>query len=146
MSALNRKLRRDLWRLRGQMLAIALIVASGVGVLIMSLSSHEALQETAEAYYERYRFAQVFAEVKRAPRSLEAKIANLPGVQAVETRIAEFAVVDVEGFEEPIIGQFVSVPESGQPLLNRLALRSGRWIAPERVDEVIVNEPFAEAH
>ena len=146
MTALNRKLRRDLWRLRGQMFAIALIVASGVGVLIMSLSSHEALRETAEAYYERYRFAQVFAEVKRAPRSLEAKIANLPGVQAVETRIAEFAVVDVEGFEEPIIGHFVSVPESGQPLLNRLALRSGRWIAPERVDEVIVNEPFAEAH
>lgn len=146
MTALDRKLRRDIWRLRGQVIAIALIVASGVGVLIMSLSSLEALRETAEAYYERYRFAQVFAEVKRAPRSLERKIAALPGIQAVETRIAEFAVVDVEGFREPIIGQFVSVPERGQPVLNRLALRSGRWIAPDRVDEVIIGEPFAEAH
>ena len=146
MSALDRKLRRDLWRLRGQVVAIAFIVASGVGVLIMSLSSLEALRETAAAYYERYRFAEVFAEVKRAPRVLEAKVAQLPGVQAVETRIVEFAIIDLEGFGEPIIGQFVSLPERGQPVLNRLALRSGRWIAPDRVDEVIIGEPFAEAY
>ena len=146
MTSLNRKLLRDLWRLRGQVIAIALIVASGVGVLIMSLSSLEALEETAAAYYERYRFAQVFAEVKRAPRLLEHKIAALPGVQAVETGIAQFAVVDVEGFGEPVIAQLVSIPESRQPILNRLALRSGRWIQPGRVDEIIVSEPFADAH
>lgn len=146
MNSLNRKLLRDLWRLRGQVFAIALIVASGVGVLIMSLSSLEALEETAEAYYERYRFAQVFADVKRAPRLLERKIAALPGVQAVETGISQFAVVDVEGFGEPVIAQLVSIPESGQPVLNRLALRSGRWIQPGRVDEIIVTEPFADAH
>lgn len=146
MTPLNRKLVRDLWRLRGQVIAIALIVASGVGVLIMSLSSLEALDETANAYYERYRFAQVFAEVKRAPRSLEKKIAALPGVEAVDTRIAQFAVVDIAGFGEPVIAQLVSVPERGQPTLNQLVLRSGRWVTPGRVDEVIVSEPFAEAH
>lgn len=146
MAPLDRKLLRDLWRLRGQVIAIAFIVASGVGVLIMSLSSHEALEETAAAYYERYRFAQVFAEVKRAPLSLEAAMAKLPGVQVVETRISQFAVVDIGGFAEPIIARLVSIPERGQPLLNRLALRSGRWIAPGRVDEIIVSEPFAEAH
>ncbi len=146
MTPLDRKLFRDLWRLRGQVIAIALIVASGVGVLIMSLSSLEALEETANSYYERYRFAQVFAEVKRAPRSLEKKITALPGVQAVDTRIAQFAVVDIAGFGEPVIAQLVSVPERGQPALNQLVLRSGRWVTPGRVDEVIVSEPFAEAH
>jgi len=146
MTALNRKLLRDLWRLRGQVIAIALIVASGVGVLVMSLTSLEALQETAEAYYERYRFAQVFATVKRAPDALAKRIAALPGVQTVETRIVEFAIVDVPGFQEPVIGHLVSVPEHGQPVLNRLALRSGRWVTPGRVDEMIVSEPFAETH
>lgn len=146
MNPLDRKLFRDLWRLRGQVIAIALIVASGVGVLIMSLSSLEALKETANAYYERYRFAQVFADVKRAPRSLERKIAELPGVQAVDTRILQFAVVDIADFAEPVIAQLVSVPERGQPNLNQLVLRSGRWLTPGRVDEVIIGEPFAEAH
>ena len=146
MAPLDRKLLRDLWRLRGQVIAIAFIVASGVGVLIMSLSSHEALKETGDAYYERYRFAQVFAEVKRAPLSLQSAMARIPGVQVVETRISQFAVVNVGGFVEPVIARLVSVPERGQPLLNRLALRSGRWVSPGEVDEIIVSEPFAEAH
>ena len=98
MRAIDRKLVRDLWRLRGQVIAIALVIASGVGVLVMSLSSIEALSETAAAYYERYRFAQVFAGVKRAPERLAKRIADIPGVQAVETRVAKFAVLDVAGF------------------------------------------------
>ncbi len=43
------KLVRDLWRLRGQVLAIALVMASGIGVLVMSLTTVESLQETAIA-------------------------------------------------------------------------------------------------
>ncbi len=146
MNALDRKLLRDLWRLRGQVLAVAFIVASGTGVLVMALTSLEALSETASAYYERYRFAEVFANAKRAPAPLARRIAAIPGVQAIETRISELAIVDVPGFEEPAMGQLVSVPERGQPTLNRLALRSGRWVAPGRDDEAMVSEPFAEAH
>ncbi|HSH42999.1 MAG TPA: hypothetical protein VK973_12815, partial [Arenicellales bacterium] len=60
MSPLNRKLLRSLWHIRGQVLAIALVMASGVAVLVMSLTNIEALSESAAAYYERYRFAHVF--------------------------------------------------------------------------------------
>ncbi|MDH3660857.1 MAG: ABC transporter permease [Alphaproteobacteria bacterium] len=146
MRALNRKLMRDLWRLRGQILAIALVVASGVAVLVMSLSALEALVETSEAYYERYRFAHVFAGVKRAPDHLARRIAAIPGVQTVETRIAKFAILDIEGFAEPVIGRLMSVPEGREPLLNQLALREGRLVEPGRPDEVVLSEPFAEAH
>jgi putative ABC transport system permease protein len=146
MRALNHKLTRDLWRLRGQVLAIALVIASGVAVLVMSLSALEALEGTAEAYYERYRFAQVFAGVKRAPERLAERIAAIPGVQTVQTRIVEFATLDIEGFEEPVIGQLVSIPERREPVLNRLALRAGRAVAPGRPDEAVLSEPFAEAH
>lgn len=146
MSSLDKKLWRDLWRLKGQVLAIALIVASGVALLVMSLTSLEALSDTADAYYKRYRFAEVFADVKRAPLSLGKEIAAIPGVQMAETRVTDQAVVDVPGFVEPVTAILVSLPEQGQPILNRLALDSGRWVAPGRDDEMIVGAPFAESH
>ena len=146
MAALDRKLFRDVLRLRGQIVAIAFVVASGVAVLVMSLTSLEALETTAQAYYERYRFADVFASVKRAPEKLAVRIADIPGVQTVETRIAKLANLDIAGFAEPAIGQLVSIPEIGESVLNRLALRAGRRVAAGRPDEVVLNEPFAEAH
>ena len=146
MKPLDRKLLRELWRLRGQALAIAVVIASGVAVLVMSLSTLEALQQTTDAYYERYRFADVFANAVRAPRRIAERVAQVPGVQSVEARVTRYATLDVAGFAEPIIGRLTSIPESGEPVLNQLVLRSGRWIDPDRHDEVIVNEPFAEAH
>ena len=146
MNALNRKLLRDLWRLRGQVLAIAMVVASGVAVLVMSLATLSSLQETAFTYYERYRFADIFASVTRAPEQLAARIADIPGVQHAETRISKLATLDMAGFEEPVIGQLVSIPEHGESVLNRLALLAGRRVQPDRPDEVVLSEPFAEAH
>lgn len=145
-AALNKKLWRDLWRMRGQVLAIGLIMASGIGVLVMGLSTVEALDETARAYYERYRFAHVFAQVKRAPTRLLADVAALPGVQTVEGRVVESAILDIEGFEEPVVGQLVSLPGTTSPRLNLLTLRSGQLPATHADDEVVISEPFARAH
>lgn len=146
MRALNRKLLRDLWRLRGQVIAIGLVVASGVALLVMALSTEQSLRGTADAYYERYRFADIFATAKRAPEQLAARLGEIPGVRSVESRISRLAILDVAGVDEPIIGRLVSVPERRQPHLNLLAIRSGRSVIAGRPDEVIVNEPFAEAH
>lgn len=145
-SALDRKLLRDLWRLRGQVLAIAVVIASGVAVLVMSLSTLEALDETTQVYYEKYRFADIFAHLTRAPERLAERIAAIPGVQTVQTRISRFAILDIEGFGEPVLGHLLSVPERGPPDLNQLVLRAGRSVEPDRSDEVVLSEPFAEAH
>ena len=146
MRALDRKVLRDLWHLRGQVLAIGMVVAAGIAALIMSLSTLEALDETTAAYYERYRFGDVFAWVKRAPQSVEQRIVSIPGVRTVQTRVSQYATLDIEGFTEPVMGRFVSVPEGRQPILNQLALRSGRLPEDGVEDEVVLNEPFAEAH
>ncbi|MEL0583879.1 MAG: FtsX-like permease family protein [Candidatus Thiodiazotropha sp. (ex. Lucinoma kazani)] len=146
MRALNLKLIRNLWKLRGQVLAIAVVIASGVAVLVMSLSALQALQDTAAAYYERQRFADIFTNVKRAPRRLVERITAIPGVRSVDVRIKQVATLSIEGFEEPVIGQLVSIPEQGEPHLNRLVLRSGRLVALGHPDEVVLSEPFAEAH
>ena len=63
MRALNRKLGRDLWHMRGQALAIALIVASGIASFVTARSAYDSLWRSHEDYYARYRFADVFANL-----------------------------------------------------------------------------------
>jgi len=146
MRALDTKLFRDLKRLWAQSLAIALVVAGGVATLVLAVGSYRSLEETRIAYYDRYQFADVFASVKRAPKALAGQIAEIPGVAAVEVRIGKLALLDVPGFREPVTGQFLSLPESGQPALNRLYMRMGRTPEPGRADEVVVSDGFAKAH
>ena len=76
MTALDIKLLRDVRRLWAQVLAIALVVGGGVATLVLAVGSHRSLEETRIAYYERYGFADVFAQVKRAPKALADRIAR----------------------------------------------------------------------
>ena len=146
MRALDRKLFRDLWIMRGQAAAIALVIAAGVAAVVMSVSTLDSLTLTRDRYYRDLGFAEVFASLKRAPDHLAERIAAIPGVDQVETRVVAPVTLDVEGFADPVRGRLVSVPEYGTWRLNRLYLREGRMVEPGREDEVIVSEQFAGAH
>ena len=61
------KLLRDLWRLRAQAVAIALVMAAGVGMVVMSYGMIRSLEATREAYYARYALADLWAPLRRAP-------------------------------------------------------------------------------
>ena len=43
MTALDRKLLRDLVRLRGQVVAIAAVIASGIAIFVASLATYHSL-------------------------------------------------------------------------------------------------------
>jgi putative ABC transport system permease protein len=146
VSALDRKLVRDLLGMRGQALAIGVVLASGVAMYVAYLSNFDSLQRTRAAYYDRFRFASVFASCKRAPLRLEERLRELPGVGAVETRVVADVTLDLADVAEPVKGRLVSVSAEKRPALNDLYVRRGRWIEPGRDDEVLVNEPFARAH
>lgn len=146
MKALNLKLFRDLWHLRGQAFAIAAVMASGVACFIMFLSTLDSLQLSRELYYRDYRFSEVFAPLKRAPESVQQRVAEISGVNKIDTRIIAPLTIEIEGFSEPIVGVVTSIPDSGEPLLNRLHLRAGRLVEAGRNDEIIISEAFAEAH
>lgn len=146
MQALDRKLLRDLAHMRGPALAIALVMAGGLGAFVAMLSTLDSLRETRDAYYERQRFADVFAHLKRAPLTLVPRLRELPGVAAVEARIAEEVILDVPGLAEPATGRLISVPDRGRPALNDLHLRAGRWLEPGRAGEILCNEAFAAAN
>lgn len=146
MTAIDRKLLRDLWTMKTQALAVALVMASGVATFIMSRSTVSSLIEARERYYSRNRFAEVFAHLKRAPNSLAPRIAEIPGVAAVQPRVVVEVTLDVPGLVEPAVGRIISIPDRPDRGLNNLYLRNGRHPEPGRVGEVLVNEAFAEAH
>jgi putative ABC transport system permease protein len=146
MRALDKKLFRDLWHIRGQAIAIAVVIACGVATVVMSFGTLASLQVTREAYYERQSFADVFASLKRAPEPIVDHIRNIPGVKKAEGRIVAGATLDVPGMNEPVLGQLISLPPSGGGALNDLFLLSGRLPEPERRAEAVLSEPFAKAH
>lgn len=146
ISHLDRKLVRDLRRLKGQAAAVTLVMACGLAMLIMARSLIASLDGTRAAYYQSNRFAELFASLKRAPNYLASRIAEIPGVGTVQTGIAVQVTLDLPELDEPASGLVRSLPDYAEPELNRLFLRRGRWLSPGARGEVLVGEAFAEAN
>ncbi|HWI12655.1 MAG TPA: ABC transporter permease, partial [Burkholderiales bacterium] len=142
---LDRKLARDLWRMRSQVITIALVVASGVGGFIASLSTYDSLHTLQQSYYGEARFADVFARAKRAPLDVAQSLRAIPGVAAVDVTVSYDVLLDVPDVVEPVTGRIIALPDGGNPPLNRLTVVAGRPIAAPDSNEVLVNEAFARA-
>ncbi len=144
ISPLDRKLLRDLSRMKGQVVAVSLVMACGLAMMIMTRSLILTLESTRAAYYQKYAMADVFASLKRAPLATAERLADLSGVATVETRVVVDVTLDLPGLAEPATGHLVSLPEDGGvPKLNRVFLRSGRFPHTDERREVIVGEAFA---
>lgn len=141
---LGRKLRRDLWHARGQVTAIAVMMASGVALFVSLRSMNGFLQAAQASYYAEYQFADLFVSVRRAPLSMGQALARIPGVRAVETRVVADVLLDVPGSAEIVTGRLVSVPDQPRPMLNGLHLVSGHY--PASGAEVAISAAFAAAN
>ena len=146
LSPLHRKVLRDLWHLRSQMVAVAVVMACGVAMFVTLRSMHGWLRDTLTQYYESYRFADVFANARRAPAAVTRRLAALPGVSAVRTRLVQDVTLDLPGLDEPGTGRLVAIPERHLPVLNDLYLRRGRWVTPGHPEEVLLSEAFGRAN
>ncbi len=145
LDSLDRKLLRDIWRLRTQALAIALVIAAGIGMVVMSVGMIRSLEASRDTYYDRYRFADIVGSATRFPASLVGDIRAIEGVRIVEGRLTAGATLDVPGISEPITAKVHSLPSSAMPRVNALVLRSGRMPDPARPEEVIASEKFSDA-
>ena len=146
VNMLDRKLLRDLWQLRAQVLAVALVVASGIVGYVGSLSAYDTLKNLQTSHYERARFAHLFAVGKRAPASEVDKLLRIPGVTEVEATLRFDVQLDPPGVVEALTGRIIALPEQGLPRINRLALRRGAWIDAPDSNQALVNEAFASVH
>jgi len=142
----NRMIMRDMWHLRGQLVATALVVMCGVASFVSMRCTYDSLRIAQAGYYQGYRFANVFVQLKRAPLSLTRQISEIEGVSGVRARVVMGVTLDVPGLEEPASGRLVSIPERRRPMINDLFLTRGRYVEPERPDEVIASKAFASAN
>ncbi|MBL4539439.1 MAG: ABC transporter permease, partial [Oceanicaulis sp.] len=146
LSVLDLKLWRDVWSMRGQALAIALVIAGGVSVHLVMAGMLGSLDETRSAYYERYRFADIWAPAVRAPNAVLDDIRRIDGVAAAQSRILSPVLFDIPDMAEPPSGVIYSLPHAGRPLVNDIHLVAGSMPDPARRDQVVVLEGFATAH
>lgn len=146
LTPLDLKLFRDLGRMKGQIVAVSLVMACGLAMMIMTRSIILTLESTRDAYYQRYRLADVFGSLKRAPLSLADRIATIPGVAAVEARVVVEATLDLVGMTEPATGRLVSLPQGKPQTLNQVFVREGRMPLPDERRSAVVSESFALAN
>ncbi len=143
---LDRKLLRDLQRLKGQAAAVSLVMGCGLAMLIMARSLIHSLETTRSEYYQTNHFAEIFGSLKRAPNHLIDRLRDIPGVATAQTDLAVPVTLDLPGIAEPCSGLVRSLPDFAAAELNRLFLRRGRWLAPGSRGEVLVGEAFANAN
>jgi len=144
---LDRKLLRDLGRMKGQVVAVSLVMACGLAMMIMTRSLILTLESTRATYYQQYALADVFANLKRAPLAVADRLSTLPGVATVETRVVVDVTLDLPGLCAPATGHIISLPEDGTaPKLNQVFLRSGRFPRTDDRREVVLGESFALAN
>ena len=146
MRSLNRKLFRDLGKMKGQTIAVSVVMACGLAMMIMARSLIFSLESARAEYYERNHFADVFADLKRAPNDVRAQLVQIPGAACVETRVTGRMTLDLPGLAEPADGMILSLPDDRPQQLNLLFLRTGRLPQNGARGEVVVSEAFAEAH
>ena len=144
MRTLQRKVLRDLWRLRYQCFTIALLVGCGIASFVAAVSAAASVQASRDAFYEEAHFADIFAQLKAAPRPVLDRLRELPGVATVQGRVVGDYRVEVAGSDEAVVAHFVSVSWPEEARLDRTLIQSGRQVEPGSSDEVVLSATFAD--
>ena len=146
LATLDRKLLRDLKRLRAQAIAVSAVLACGVALFVMATGMYDSLERARDGYYDSARMADMAVSVVRAPDPVANDLAALPGINALEARVSGIGLLDVAGKSDPVSARLVSLPVDRKPRVNDVLLRAGRWPDSTRDNEVLINEAFAEAN
>lgn len=143
--ALMRKALRDLRLLRGQLLAIILLVAAGSATFIMMRSMHSSLMVSLESYYRTQGYPDIFVDVKQAPSSFYETLRQIDGVSDVRLRVRQHVSIDIPGLEEVASAEVVSLPDEASSF-SSLHYVSGSAPDAASADAAVVYAPFAEAN
>src|SRR5688572_19431907 len=102
LPTLDRKLLRDLSRLKAQATAVSAVLACGVALFVAATGMYSSLERARDTYYDTARMAHVAASVVRAPDPVATQLAALPGVDALETRVTGIGLLDLPGKSDPV--------------------------------------------
>jgi len=145
VSVLDKKRRRDIIALRGMLIAVAAIVAIGVGSFVGMFATYINLSQAKNHYYTQCRMADFWINLKKAPISEVERLRNMTGINELRERICFPIRVDLEGVESLTTGKAISMPSEPQPVINNFFMKQGSYFTEKRRNEVIVSEQFAAA-
>lgn len=146
MTALGRKLRRDLVHAGGLLVAIALIMSVGICCYVAMSSAHRNLSEALQRYYVQCRMADFSIELKKLPTTDLVVLDQVRGITELRPRIQSNVTIDLADVEQPINGVVLSMPEVRRPVINDIVIIRGSYFTDVRDEEVIVNDAFARKH
>lgn len=145
MTVLDLKLRRDLAGVKTTMVAILLVIAVGIACFVGMASVYVNLDAAKRDYYARCRMADFWIDLKKAPLSELSRVAEVPGVAEVQPRIVFRATVDLPDVARPLVGQVISLSGTDSTTINGIVMSRGTGFSDGRLEEVIVNDKFAQA-
>ncbi|MDF2117110.1 ABC transporter permease [Roseiarcaceae bacterium H3SJ34-1] len=145
VKVLDRKVWRDLSAMKGQVLTIAMLLASAITVFVGAIGTYMSLLESRDRYYQDSRFADLWAEVERAPRSLLGPLSEISGIASVEPRVVKDVRIDWPASDLSISGRIVSIGRRSETALNKVTILRGSAIDPSKQNEVLINAAFAES-
>lgn len=140
---LTRKLLRDLWRQRNQALTTALVMLLGVLMFVASAGSYQDVRRSVASLEHRLALADLTVRIRAGSPADVARVRAIAGVARAEGReVADLPVAiparSPGRVARRIVGRIISLPDSGQPRLDKIELTAGRL---PHGDEVL-----AEAH
>jgi len=98
--------------LSGQLAAIIAVVTCGIALFVTMRSMNGFLRDSRDSYYAQYRFADIFAQVRRAPARAAREVALLRGWPPSTTGSCS-TCADVPGLAEPAVPASCPSPCSG---------------------------------
>ncbi|NLO07911.1 MAG: ABC transporter permease [candidate division WS1 bacterium] len=147
MSRLWLKLFRDLRAYRVQAIGIAVVVMLGISMYHSFYLSYRSMGESYEWGYDELRLADFTVEFQVAPEQAVTRLATIPGVRSIAGRIKrDVRVEQSPGRRKIVTGRIISIPDVGEPPINRLVLLEGDYLGPATGREVLLERGFAEAH
>ncbi|MFN8577474.1 MAG: FtsX-like permease family protein [Candidatus Sericytochromatia bacterium] len=141
MKALDKKLLRELWKIKGQVLAVSIVIACGVAVYIAFFSAFLNLNLTRDSYYKEYRFHDFSITLEKAPINSIFKIQNINGIKEASGRISKDVSINIKEQDELKSGRIISLPDKNN-IIDNIYLMSGRKINHSELNECITDDKF----
>ena len=147
MSALRRKLRRDLRRAKWQFSAVTVMVILGVTFFVGLYGSMANLRSSIDRTYADLHFADVTVSFQAAPADIVRAIGEALGVDRIEGRLnLEVPTTFAGGNGDVIAGRILSLPAPSRPAVNDILVTDGAYFSNASAKEFIAEKAFAVHH
>jgi putative ABC transport system permease protein len=142
MGYLDRKMRRDLWRMKGRAIASVLLITMGSMLYVAFLAMMPSVQVFFYDFYDDSDFTDLEVYVGQEPIGVTAQLQNIAGVEAVEPRLVLPANVRLPDSDE-VTAHLFGINASRELLVNRLTMVEGEYLDPGYPDEILLEKNFA---